>query len=113
MHTVLDMSLSARALEKLSAQGWSELGAYGSPFSGTGMEFLPLGTKPEEVELLVHEVGYLRRRPHWDYQNVFSPFWRLYYDLQPGHHVVFAHRRISLGPHRMVLIPDHQLFHTM
>jgi AraC-like DNA-binding protein len=106
------MSVSARELANLPAQRWSELGAYGSPFSGTGMEFLPLGAKPEEVELLIHEAGYLPRRPHWDYQNVFSPFWRLYYDLRPGHEVVFAHGRFPLGPDRIILIPDHQLFHT-
>jgi AraC-like DNA-binding protein len=96
----------------LSADQWAKLGAYTSPFSGTGVEFLPLGAKPEEVEIVLHEVGYLPRRPHWDYSNVFSPFWRFYYDLKAGHKVVFRDREVVLCPDRLVLIPDHQLFHT-
>ena len=97
----------------LSAGEWAKLGAYASPFSGTGVEFLPLGAKPEEVEIVLHEVGYLPHRPHWNYSKVFSPFWRLYYDLKAGHKVVFADREIVLGPDRLVLIPDHQLFQTI
>lgn len=77
------------------------------------MEFLPLGAKPEAVDLLLHEAGYLPRRPHWNYQEVFSPFWRLYYDLRPGHKVVFRDKEVRLGPDRIVLIPDHQLFYTV
>jgi AraC-like DNA-binding protein len=106
------MSESARRWSKLTARQWAQLGAYGSPFSGTGMEFLPLGVEPPDVGLLLHEVGYLPRRPHWNYRNVFSPFWRLYYDLQPGHRVVFQNREVTLGPDRIVLIPDRQLFHA-
>ena len=97
----------------LSADQWAKLGAYNSPFSGTGVEFLPLGAKPEEVEIVLHEVGYLPHRPHWNYSRVFSPFWRLYYDLRDGHKVVFPDREIKLGPDRLVLIPDHQLFQTV
>jgi AraC-like DNA-binding protein len=97
----------------LSADQWAELGAYASPFSGTGVEFLPLGAKPEEVEIVLHEVGYLPHRPHWNYSKVFSPFWRFYYDLKAGHKVVFPDREVVLGPDRLVLIPDHQLFQTI
>ncbi len=97
----------------LSGGEWAKLGAYDSPFSGTGVEFLPLGAKPEEVEIVLHEVGHLTHRPHWNYSKVFSPFWRLYYDLKAGHKVVFADREIVLGPDRLVLIPDHQLFQTI
>jgi hypothetical protein len=61
----------------LSAEEWAKLGAYDSPFSGTGVEFLPLGTKSEEAEITLHEIGYLPERPHWNYSKIFSPFWRL------------------------------------
>ena len=76
-----------------------------------GLEFLPLGAKPEEVDIVLHEVGYVKLA-HWTYANVFSPFWRIYYDLKPGHKVVFPNREVMLGPEHLVVIPDHQLFHT-
>jgi hypothetical protein len=41
----------------LSVDQWSRLGAYSSPFSSQGLEFLPLGAKPEEVGIVLHEVG--------------------------------------------------------
>lgn len=104
------MSVPIRRWWKVTARHWAKLGAYGSPFSAQGMEFLPLGVEPADARLVLHEVGYLPHRPHWNYPNVFSPFWRLYYDLRPGHRVVFKHTEVALGPDRIVLIPDHQLF---
>lgn len=77
------------------------------------MEFHPLGAKTSDAETVLHETGFSLRRPHWNYQRVFSPFWRLYYDLERGHSVVFGDREIVLGPDRLLLIPDHQLFHTV
>lgn len=105
--------MAKSGLSGMSADQWAKLGAYTSPFSGTGVEFLTLGAKPEEVEIVLHEVGYLPSRPHWNYSKVFSPFWRLYYDLKAGHAVVFPDRVINLSPDRLVLIPDHQLFQTI
>lgn len=107
------MSDSLRSWSNLSVGGWAELGAYASPFSGTGVEFLPMGVSPEDGELVLHEAGYLPRRPHWNYPNVFTPYWRLYYDFRSGHQVVFPHREVPLGPDRFVLIPTHQLFSTV
>jgi len=97
----------------LSPRQWARLGAYASPFSGQGVEFEPLGGQPADSGFALHEAGFLPRRPHWNYQNVFSPFWRLYCDLQPGHRLVFPRKEIALGPDRLVLIPGHQLFHTL
>lgn len=94
-------------------QKWSTRCAYASPFSTEGVELEPLGGKATSEEPTIHEVGFLRRRPHWNYQNVFSPFWRLYYDLAVGHRLVFNDKDIVLGPDRMILIPDHQLFHAI
>lgn len=94
----------------LTAEDWARLSADASPFSGTGVEFLPLGASPEEADIILHEVGFLPRRPHWNYPNVFSPYWRLYYDFRAGHKVVFPHREVPLGPDRFVLIPAHQRF---
>ena len=92
---------------------YAKLGAYESPFSGQGITFYPLGVHPEELTTL-HETGFLPARPYWNYPNVFSPFWRLYYDLERGHKVVFPDtgRNVTLGPDKVVLIPDHQMFNT-
>jgi AraC family transcriptional regulator, arabinose operon regulatory protein len=106
------MAVSNRRWWEISARQWAKTGAYDSPFSQMGMEFLPLGVQSPDAVLL-HEAGYLPRHPHWNYPNVFSPFWRLYYDLRPGHFVVFKHARVALGPDKIVLIPDRQLFDTV
>ena len=94
------------------SQPWSSLGAYASPFTGQGVDFEPLSLKPFALDVAIHESGFFPRRPHWNYQNVFSPFWRLYYDFESGHRVIFPDREVRLGPDRLILIPDHQLFHT-
>ena len=86
-------------------------GAYSSPFSGVGVEFFPLGMVPDHSGFVLHEAGYLAYNDWWDFPNVLSPFWRLYYNYRKGHKVIFADREIELTPDRLVVIPDHQLFH--
>ena len=86
-------------------------GAYSSPFSGVGLEFYPLGIAPDHSGLVLHESGYLRHNRHWNFPNVFSPFWRLYYDFAPGHKLVFPDRTVALGPDRFVLVPSRSRFH--
>src|ERR1039457_5586293 len=86
-------------------------GAYSSPFSGVGVEFFPLGVLPDHSGFVLHEAGFLPRNDWWDFPNVLSPFWRLYYNFRKGHKVIFADREIELTPDRLVLIPDRQLFH--
>src|SRR4051794_24999113 len=106
------MSYSVPPKRKRTPKDWAQLGAYESPFSGTGFEFHSLGIRPPDSHFVLHETGYDPHRPHWNYQRVFSPFWRLYYDFEAGHSVVLENRRTALGPDQMILIPDHQLFHT-
>ncbi|MCX6925289.1 MAG: AraC family transcriptional regulator [Verrucomicrobia bacterium] len=86
-------------------------GAYSSPFSGVGLEFFPLGIVPDHSGLVLHESGYLRRNRRWNFPNVFSPFWRLYYDFAPGHQLVFPDKTVALGPDRFVLVPSRSRFH--
>jgi AraC family transcriptional regulator of arabinose operon len=87
-------------------------GAYTSPFSGVGIEFLPLGILPDHSGLVLHETGFLPRNDWWNFPNTLSPFWRLYYNFAPGHHVLFGRRQIGVTPRHIMLIPDHQLFHS-
>lgn len=87
-------------------------GAYSSPFSGVGVEFAPLAPAPPAPGVLLHEAGYNPRSREWNFPNVLSPFWRLYFNARPGHRVVMADgREVRLGPDRIVLIPDGVLFH--
>ncbi len=87
-------------------------GAYSQPFSGVGIEFFPLGMPPDHTGLILYESGYLPQNDWWDFPNTLSPFWRLYYNSREGHRVIFPNRTIELTPEHMVLISDHQLFHT-
>lgn len=64
----------------------------------------------DEGQILIHEVGYLAQNHFWMFPNTVSPFWRLYYNFDPGHKVVFADHEIPLTPEQIVLIPDHQIF---
>ena len=86
-------------------------GAYTSPFSGVGVEFFPLGVPPDHSGFVLHEAGYLANNDWWDFPNVLSPFWRLYYNGRRGHKVIFAHGEVELTPETLVVIPDRQLFH--
>lgn len=86
-------------------------GAYGCPFSGVGLEFYPLGIAPDQSGIVLHEAGFLPRNDWWVFPNVFSPFWRLYYNFRKGHKVIFPDREVALTPSRIMLIPDRCLFH--
>ena len=86
-------------------------GAYGSPFSGVGLEFYPLGVAPDHSGVVLHEVGFLPRNDWWVFPNVFSPFWRLYYNSRAGHKVIFPDREVPLTPKHIMIIPEQCLFH--
>jgi len=86
-------------------------GAYDNPVSGVGIDYAPLGPPVARDQLVIHEVGYLERNYWWVFPNTVSPFWRLYYNAEPGHKVVFSDQEVALEPGHLVLIPDHLLFH--
>ena len=88
-------------------------GAYESPFSGTGIEFDPLGIEPDRMGLVIHETGYNPCNSDWNFPSVLSPFWRIYHNRQRAHCVVFGEEYFELTPDRIVLIPDHQVFHCL
>ena len=89
------------------------MGAYDRPFSGVGIEFDPLGVKPGRTGITLHESGYLPANSNWNFPAVFSPFWRLYYNTQRGHCVLFGERMVELTPAHLMLIPPHCLFHCL
>ncbi len=76
------------------------------------MEFYPLGVLPDQSGVLLHETGFLKNNSDWFFPNTLSPFWRLYYNFEPGHKVIFPDAEYELTPNHILLIPDHQLFHS-
>jgi AraC-like DNA-binding protein len=63
------------------------------------------------VTFQVHECGLVViGKSNWNFQQVVSPFWRLYYNASPGCAVMFRRRRIALGPNRAVIIPERVQF---
>ena len=86
-------------------------GAYDQPFSGVGVEFYPLGVPTDHSGIVLHESGFLACNDWWNFPDTLSPFWRLYYNFDPGHSVIFGTREIPLTPRHIVLIPDGHLFH--
>lgn len=86
------------------------LGAFDSPFSGVGMEFEPLDGKSAEANFVFHEVGYWDNNYNWNFESVFSPFWRICYDFKPGHCVSFGGRETPLHPDHLLVIPSFRQF---
>ncbi len=100
-----------RTKQKFASRGKRRnVGAYAQPFSGVGEEFEPLGSPPIDTGFVLHEAGYLAKLNEWNFPKVYSPFWRIYFDYEPGHLVRFDERKTSLGPDRAVIIPNHQRF---
>jgi AraC-like DNA-binding protein len=87
------------------------IGAYDSPFSGVGIGHDPLWSDSPRSGVVIHECGYLESNQNWNFPSVFGPFWRLYYNTDSGHSVVFEKNVVELNPDRIVVIPPHQLFH--
>ena len=96
-----------------SARRAKNRGAYSSPYSGVGEEFFPLGVPPNHSGFVLHEAGHDPENEDWNFPSVLSPFWRLYYNSQAGHRVVFGARSVDLTSDRLVLIPDRQLPHGL
>ena len=88
----------------------ANVGAYEQPFTGIGEEFEPLGAAPASTALVLHESGYETNNSAWNFPRVYSPFWRITYDYQPGHLVRFGDEETNLGPDHVYVIPNHQRF---
>lgn len=71
----------------------------------------PDWTNPPRKGATIHECGFLQANKNWNFTRVFSPFWRLYFNSEPGHCVVFGSEVLELTPERIVVIPPHRYFH--
>ena len=109
---LLAMSDSVEVMS-YSFRGHVNRGAYHQPYSGVGIEFDPLGVRPGRTGITLHESGFLPANDDWNFPAVFGPFWRLYYNCERGHCLVFGERHIELTPQHILLIPPHCLFHCL
>ncbi len=94
-----------------SANNQLATGPYYTAFSGGGVQYTPLATRPWQIEIVLHETGYLPANRDWMHSNVFSPVWRLYYNQKGGHCVRVGESSVELTPEHIMLIPSHCLCH--
>lgn len=106
--TSLEINNSRKELPRYGKR--INVGAYELPFSGVGEEFEPLGIVPGSSGIVLHETGYIAENYKWDFPNVYSPFWRIYYNYKQGHSVRFGNEIISIKPKQIMVIPNHQRF---
>ena len=74
----------------------------------TGLGFALSGEKP--LDLHVHECGTIIMAANWNHQEVYSPFWRAYFNEDAGAAICFNGKRTELGPTHLVLLPERVLF---
>jgi AraC-like DNA-binding protein len=88
-----------------------DIPGYSNPLTGLGIHLhdeaslgLPL--------LRLEECGFAPRGVPWNFDDVLSPFWRLYWNGRPGSHLRVGTRRYPLGPGAVVLVPEGLRFDT-
>ncbi len=64
----------------------------------------------EPPALQVHECNTQVIDRHWNHQSVRKPFWTAYFNPDEGAAVRLAGKWISLGPSRVVIIPEDTLY---
>ncbi len=77
---------------------------YENPHTGLGVPLAGLA-RQGLTTFVIHEAGYLPHGLDWHFPSVRSPYWRLYYNHDPGWFVRWEARRFRLGPTTVVLIP--------
>lgn len=80
-------------------------------FSGLGIEHAPLIADKNACSLVLHEWGYLPACVGWNFESVFTPVWKLYYNTKAGHRMTVGEHTMELGPKRLILIPPHTIMH--
>jgi len=58
----------------------------------------------------IHAFGFIKPIEKWNHPEVFSPFWRLYYNVNEGAHIHFENTKLNLDAKKIYLIPSNLLF---
>jgi len=64
-----------------------------------------MGNMPEQIQLLLLNVGYLEMNANWNWENVYSPFARLYYVTEGEAKTHINGRTYTLKPNCLYLTP--------
>lgn len=64
-----------------------------------------MGNTSEQIQLLLLNVGYLEMNANWNWQNVYSPFARIYYVTEGAAKTYINGRTYTLKPNCLYLTP--------
>lgn len=84
-----------------------------SPYVSNGIRLDNAVDPVATQNFLLRCCGYLPHNRSWNFSHIFSPYWRLYHNFVPGHHILYDRRVIELMPANFVLIPENVLFHCV
>lgn len=89
----------------------TDIFTFTNPFTPYGVR---LGSERElrVPEVRVDECGYLPRGVAWNFDDVLSPYWRLYWNSAAGSRVIVSGKSHALNPRRIVLLPEGLRFST-
>lgn len=96
---LLSVPNKSKPVSEIDAQRWE------SPLTPNGLR---LGEPDFTVQ--VHEAGLRTFGREWDHRGVCSPYWRLYYNFDPGSEVRAEGKTWRLAPERVLLVPEGVVF---
>ncbi len=67
---------------------------------------------PPASPLKIHSLYYERNIDFWHYQNLITPYWRLYWNETPGAYLELQGQRFPMGPEQIFLLPGYLRFST-
>ena len=83
---------------------------YKSPYSPDALNYSSGGKCSELIRIRVEAVGYIKELVDWSYPDVFSPFWRLYYNSESGKAIELDGAGYPLNPDAILLVPPQVFF---
>lgn len=83
---------------------------YGIPYLQNSFNFRPENALSAKAGIEILACGSISKLIDWNYRDVFSPFWRLYYNPTAGAGVQCDDTYYPLRPQSILIIPDHLTF---
>ncbi|NDV64105.1 AraC family transcriptional regulator [Bacteroides sp. 224] len=71
-----------------------------------------MGNTPDNLSLLLLNVGFTEMNANWNWKDVYSPFARLYYIKEGEAKTLIGNRTIILKPNHLYLTPPFTLHHN-
>lgn len=83
---------------------------YGVPFTPEAINYVDTDLAKLLYQVDVDSVRYIQELGEWTYPDVFSPFWRLYYNSVSGKSIFCEDQEYPLVPESLLLVPPHVFF---